>query len=141
VDAATARALASGLQVARLATVRVDGRPHAVPVTFALLGEAIVTAVDAKPKRSTRLRRLDNVRADARVAVLFDHYEDDWARLWWVRADGLARVVEGGAELERALAALAARYRQYRDVALTGPAIVIEVERWSGWTAAAAPGS
>ncbi len=112
-----------------------DGAPHIVPITFALDGDTIVTAVDAKPKRGTPLRRFENIAVNPRVSVLVDAYDEDWTRLWWARADGRASVVADGAELERALAALRARYPQYATVALTGPAIVIAVDRWSGWSA------
>ncbi len=116
------------------------GRPHIVPLTFALLdAETIVSAVDHKPKRTTALRRLANIAADPRVALLADHYAEDWSQLWWVRADGSARVVAPDAERElrsAALGALAARYPVYRDHPPAGPLVVITVERWSGWTAA-----
>ena len=121
--------------VARLATVRPDGAPHIVPVTFALEGATIVTAVDGKPKRGTPLRRFENVATNPRVSVLVDSYDSDWARLWWARADGRASIAADGAELERALSALRARYPQYESVALIGPALVITVDRWSGWSA------
>jgi PPOX class probable F420-dependent enzyme len=125
--------------VARLATVGPTGNPHLVPITFALLGETIlVTAVDHKPKRTTALRRLANIAANPQVSVLADHYEDDWDRLWWARADGRARVVSAGQELEvraTALAALAGRYRQYLRQPPDGDLIVVEVERFSGWAA------
>jgi PPOX class probable F420-dependent enzyme len=106
-----------------------------VPVTFAFDGDAIVTAVDGKPKRGTPLRRFRNVAANSRVSLLVDAYGADWTRLWWARADGRASVLADGAELERALAALRGRYPQYATVALTGPAMSIEVDRWSGWSA------
>jgi PPOX class probable F420-dependent enzyme len=79
--------------VARLATIGPAGRPHLVPVTFALDGDRIYTVVDAKPKTTTNLRRLRNIGADPRVALLADHYEDDWDALWWARADGLATIL------------------------------------------------
>jgi PPOX class probable F420-dependent enzyme len=135
VTPAEARAHFEATPVARLATVGADGAPHIVPVTFALDGETIVTAVDGKPKRGTPLRRFDNVAANPRVSVLVDAYDEDWARLWWARADGHASVLTAGAELEAALAALRARYPQYATVALTGPAMSIAVDRWSGWSA------
>lgn len=122
--------------VARLATVDAAGAPHVVPIAFAVDGDVIVTAVDAKPKRGGPLRRLENVADNPRVSVLVDHYHDDWRRLWWVRADGAARVVETGPELERAIRLLRDRYRQYRTVDVIGPAIVVDVERWTGWSAA-----
>jgi PPOX class probable F420-dependent enzyme len=135
VTPAEARARFEKAPVARLATVGADGAPHLVPVTFALDGDAIVTAVDGKPKRGTPLRRFENVSANPRVSLLVDAYDADWTRLWWARADGRASIVADGAELEGALAALRARYPQYATVALTGPAIVIAVDRWSGWSA------
>ena len=85
--------------VARLATVGQTGRPHLVPVTFALDGDLIFTVVDAKPKTTTDLRRLRNIGAEPRVAVLADHYEDDWDGLWWARADGLATILRDPADL------------------------------------------
>ncbi|MGH3318696.1 MAG: TIGR03668 family PPOX class F420-dependent oxidoreductase [Streptosporangiaceae bacterium] len=122
-------------RVARLATVDDGGRPHLVPVTFAASYDAIVTAVDAKPKRSRDLKRLRNIRANPRVALLVDHYTDDWRALWWVRADGHARVVADAAEWAEPLRLLADKYTQYRDGAPDGPVIEISVERWVGWTA------
>jgi len=131
-----ARALFASVPVARLATCDAAGRPHLVPIAFALDVDAIVTAVDHKPKRTTRLQRLKNIAADPRVSVLADRYEDDWSMLWWVRADGTARVLEphtrdhGGA-----VARLADRYEQYREQPPEGPAIEIAVRRWTGWRA------
>jgi len=136
VDAETARELFASVRVARLATVDPGGRPHLVPITFALDGDAIVTAVDHKPKSTTKLRRLENIAANPEVSVLADRYEDDWSRLWWVRADGTARIAQPGAdEHERAVARLADRYAQYAERRPEGPAIVISVSRWSGWRA------
>jgi PPOX class probable F420-dependent enzyme len=120
--------------VARLATVRPDGGPHVVPVVFVLIGDMIFTAVDAKPKRSNRLQRLANVRSEPRCSLLVDHYEDDWSKLWWVRADGEAAVVEPAAATE-GLAALVKRHAQYRQLAPTGPLLAVRVTRWSGWSA------
>lgn len=122
--------------VARLASVDAAGVPHLVPITFAVLGETIYSAVDRKPKRTRALRRLANIAANPRVAVLADHYEDDWERLWWVRADGSARVLDAAsAEAREALGALAARYERYRAQAPPGPVVAIDVERWTGWSA------
>lgn len=127
---AQARERFAAARIARLATVAADGSPHLVPVVFAVVGERIVTAVDHKPKTTTRLRRLANIAAEPRVSLLADEYDEDWARLWWARADGRARVVA-----EHDLAPLVARYPQYRDRVPGGPVIVIDVERWSGWAA------
>ena len=107
-----------------------------MPIAFAIEGDRIATAVDAKPKAGTELARLGHVRADPRVSLLVDEYADDWTHLWWVRADGAARVVEDGPELAWAFDLLRERYPQYAAVELIGPAIVVEVERWTGWSAA-----
>ena len=132
---AVARARFATQPVARLATVDAAGRPHLVPTTFVVDGDQIVTAVDEKPKRGGRLRRLENIAANPRVSLLVDHYHEDWRRLWWVRADGTARILDGGPELARAFHLLRERYAQYRQVGLVGPAIVVDVERWIGWWA------
>lgn len=120
-------------RVARLATTG-EGGPHLVPITFVLEGGQLYSAVDdVKPKSGKRLRRLVNIAADPRVAVLVDHYEDDWSGLWWIRLDGLARVIPAGGERESALRALAAKYPQYRDTPPTGPVIAVRPLRWSSW--------
>ena len=122
-------------RVARLATVARDGRPHIVPITFAPTEDALYFAVDQKPKRSSDLQRLRNIEANPAVSVLLDHYEDDWTQLWWVRVDGRARIVRDGAELETAFTLLSRRYPQYRSAPPVGPAVVIEIERMTGWSA------
>ncbi len=131
-----ARRLFSSARVARLATVDLCGRPHLVPITFAVNGDRIYSAVDHKPKRTTALRRLANVAANPSVAVLADHYEDDWRRLWWVRADGMGRtLVSSEAEARAAVALLLARYAPYVDSPPRGAVLAIDVQRWSGWSA------
>jgi PPOX class probable F420-dependent enzyme len=125
-------------RVARLATVGADGRPHLVPICFALDGQTLYSAVDGKPKRTTELARLAHIERDPRVTLLADHYEDaDWGALWWVRAEGEARVLRSGPEHERALALalLVERYPQYRERTPAGAVIAVAVERWSGWEA------
>jgi PPOX class probable F420-dependent enzyme len=122
--------------VARLATVDPGGRPHLVPITFALVGDTLYTAVDAKPKRFRTLRRIENARRRPDVTVLMDHYEDDWTRLWWVRLRGTARVLDGGEEAEQALAALTAKYEQYRQAPPGLPVLAVDVVEWRGWSAA-----
>jgi PPOX class probable F420-dependent enzyme len=129
-----ARARLSAARVARLATTGADGQPHLVPVTFAADGDLICVAVDHKPKTTVNLRRLRNIAENPRVAVLADHYAEDWTALWWVRADGRARVTSNPQTMERPLDLLAARYAQYRENRPDGPVIIIEVERWTGWT-------
>ncbi len=123
-------------RVARLATVRPDGTPHLVPVCFAVDGDEIVSAVDAKPKTTTRLARLDNIGAHPSVALIVDHYDDDdWSALWWVRVDGHADVLADGADSERALTLLVDKYAQYRERTPPGPVILMRAERWTGWSA------
>jgi PPOX class probable F420-dependent enzyme len=129
-----ARCRFAAARVARLATVDAHGHPHLVPIVFALAGHTIYSVVDAKPKRTTELRRLRNVRSNPHVSVLVDHYDDaDWSALWWVRADGTARVLElSEPEARDAVRLLAERYPQQRA---TGPVLATDVERWSGWSA------
>ena len=123
-------------RVARLATIARDGRPHLVPVVYAVIEEGIAIAIDEKPKRSTRLARLRNIEHDSRVTLLVDRYDDDWANLAWVRVDGSATVLERGDEYPEALDALRERYPQHREMALEAqPLILIEPERVVGWRA------
>jgi len=136
VDAAEARRLFGTARLAHLATADRDGRPHVVPVVFAVDGDTIYSAVDAKPKRTTALKRLANVRANPAVAMLVDHYDEDWSRLWWVRADGTGRVLTPeAAEGQRAITLLTARYSQYAGRAPAGPVLAVDVDRWTGWSA------
>jgi PPOX class probable F420-dependent enzyme len=128
---ATAEERLAQARVGHLATVTAAGHPHVVPVCFALHAGRIYTAVDAKPKSTTALKRLENVRATGRAGLLVDHYEEDWARLWWVRVDGVATVEAS----EDGLAALAVKYAQYRDQRPAGPLIAIAPERWRSWVA------
>lgn len=125
----------TGARVGRLATVGADGWPHAVPVCFVILGEAAYTAVDHKPKRHRRLRRLANIAADRRACLLVDEYGEDWSALWWVRLDGRARIVEDPGEAGNALDALVAKYRQYARSRPAGPVIALDVTGWTGWSA------
>jgi PPOX class probable F420-dependent enzyme len=131
-----ARARFSGARVARLATVSAAGIPHLVPVTFAVIGERIVFAIDDKPKSAIRLRRLDNIAARPAVCLLADVYDDDWSQLWWARADGTATVLATDVE---AIDALAARYPAYVERRPHGPVVSIEVRAWTGWAATGTP--
>ncbi|HET9781416.1 MAG TPA: TIGR03668 family PPOX class F420-dependent oxidoreductase [Candidatus Dormibacteraeota bacterium] len=139
-DATASRQRLAEARVGRLATVDTQGRPHVVPITFVLHDETIFFAVDHKPKRTTDLQRLRNIAANPAVSVLVDHYSDDWETLWWVRADGSARVLAAGADADQALDLLAARYPQYRATRPSGPVVAIAIERISGWSAGENPG-
>jgi PPOX class probable F420-dependent enzyme len=120
-------------RVARLATTDPDGRPHVVPIVFAVDGGTLYSAVDRKPKRSTTLRRTENARARPDVTVLVDHYEEDWGRLWWIRLRGRARVLDGGPERDHALALLRAKYPQYRAEPPDGPVLAVDVSETRAW--------
>jgi len=128
------RAEVAAAPVGRLATLNPSGAIDVVPITFAFVDDAtIVTAVDHKPKRTTRLQRLDNIRAHPEVTVLVDHYDDDWANLWWVRFRGDAAVEDTPGH--GLLAPLIAKYRQYAEVRPAGAAIVIAVNDVTSWSA------
>jgi PPOX class probable F420-dependent enzyme len=129
------RSRVAAARVARFATVDADKRPHLVPITFALDGETLYFAVDAKPKRTTNLKRLRNIAANPAVSVLIDHYEDEWESLWWVRLDGIARIVTAPGESERALDMLAQRYPQYMSTRPAGPVVAVTIESVTGWAA------
>jgi PPOX class probable F420-dependent enzyme len=134
-DATAMREHVVDARVASLATVDAGGKPHVVPVCFALEDDTIYFAVDAKPKRTTDLKRLRNIAANPAVVVLVDHYEEDWTKLWWVRVDGTARVLPEGVQAERAIDLLVDRYPQYRRARPGGPAVAISIKRMSGWSA------
>ena len=121
--------------VAMLATVGADGAPHLVPVVFAVHDDVVYTAVDAKRKSTQRLRRLANIEANPKVSMLVDHYDDDWAQLWWVRADGIAAIHYSGEEMAAGYALLRKKYFQYQRIALDGPVVTVDVQRWASWQA------
>ena len=130
-----ARARFLDARVARLATADAHAVPHIVPIVFAVDDNRIVTAIDGKRKRGGALRRLENISVNPRVSVLVDAYDGDWSQLWWARADGTASIHEDGAIRDQALRLLSDRYAQYGSVPLSGPALIIDVDRWSGWMA------
>lgn len=129
-DEVEARRRFAEARVARLATADEHGRPHIVPITFAVHRDVIVTAVDHKPKRSTNLKRLRNITANPRVSLLVDHYDDDWTHLWWTRADGIANIHDHDPD---AMTWLSAKYDQYTDAPPTGPVVRVDVQSWSSW--------
>lgn len=123
-----------------LGTVDADGAPHLVPVTFAVDGERVYFAVDAKPKRSPRLKRLENIRLHSAVCLLADHYDADWRRLWWVRADGTARILAQDEERAAPIRLLTEKYSQYAEQVPQGPVVEIDIARWTGWAYSAQAG-
>src|ERR1700730_17795388 len=129
------RHLLAEARVGRLATVDASGKPHVVPVCFVLEGETVYWAVDHKPKASRRLRRLANLETNPVAQLVVDHYAEDWAELWWVRVSAIGEVLPPGAETERALDLLAAKYVQYRESRPAGPVVSLKVRRWAAWAA------
>ncbi len=131
------RRLASA-RVGYLATVRGDGRPHVVPIVFAVGDDRTVYSIaDPKPKRGLDLLRHRNIVANPAVSVLVDAYDEAWEQLWWVRADGSASVVEGGQARDTTIRLLKAKYPQYESWTTPfGAATVITVERLTSWTLA-----
>lgn len=130
-----ARRRVAAARVGRLASVDISGRPHVVPVCFATTADQVVSVVDQKPKRTSQLRRLANVRAHPAVQLVVDHYAEDWSLLWWVRVSGEARVVEHGGQRETAVDLLASKYPQYREQRPMGPVLLIEVTQITSWQA------
>jgi PPOX class probable F420-dependent enzyme len=135
VHEAIVRERVQAAEVARLATIDPDGRPHLVPIVFVLEGDTVYSAVDAKPKRSRTLRRVENARERRDVTLLVDHYEADWSRLWWVRLRARARVLDEGDEAEHALNLLTEKYEQYRRARPGLPVLALDVVEWRGWEA------
>jgi PPOX class probable F420-dependent enzyme len=130
-----ARERFAAARVAMLATVDPRGSPHLVPVTFVLDGDTVCTAVDGKRKQSTWLRRHENIRSHPAVGLLVQHWDEDWSRLWWVRADGPARVTDDPSTVERVVDLLRRKYEQYQTVGAGGPVIEVTVHAWRGWSA------
>ncbi len=128
-----------GQRVGRLATVDDHGRPHAVPICFALLDGVLYTPIDEKPKRDTGrpLRRVRNILAHPDVCLVVDVYDEDWTRLAWLQVRGVATLVEDDGERTRAIAALRGKYAQYRTMDLeTRVLIRVTAGEVVGWEAA-----
>ena len=133
VDRATARRRLADARVGRLTTVTADQRPHIVPCCFVLHRQTVLSAVDAKPKSTLFLRRLQNLLNNRNASLLVDHYSEDWTTLWWVHVDGTGRVIHEGDAYERALTLLAGKYEVYQSDRPPGPVIALDIERWSTW--------
>ena len=134
-DEIVARQLLAAARVARLVTVTSQGHPHVVPCCFAVDGDLLYSAVDGKPKSTPMLRRLANLSANPRAALLVDHYEENWDQLWWIRLDGIGRIAQSGPEQHHALDLLAAKYEQYRRERPAGEVIALDIDRWTWWSA------
>jgi PPOX class probable F420-dependent enzyme len=119
--------------VGHLATVTATQQAHLVPCCFVLDADTLYSAIDAKPKSTFALRRVENITANGAASLMVDHYEEDWTQLWWVRIDGTGRIVDETPERERAIDLLASKYRQYDEVPPTGPVLAIDIESWRSW--------
>ncbi len=121
-------------RVARLATADAAGRPHVVPVCYALADDSLYFTIDEKPKRGISLRRLANIRQNPHVALVVDHYDEDWSRLGWVMVEGRADVLETGDEHDRAQSRLRDRYHQLQGMRIEHlPVVAIRIQRAIGW--------
>jgi len=132
------RQFVAGARVAHLATADAAGAPHVVPLCYWFDGERIYFAIDEKPKRNTgkALKRMRNIAENPRVAVVIDHYEEDWAQLGYVLIRGHARVVDDPEEYILALRHLREKYLQYRGMVLTpekNPIVKIDPDRVHAW--------
>ena len=131
------------LAVARhgyLSTASAEGEPHLQPVVFQVVGESVYIAIDEKPKTTLRLRRLTNIESNPSFALLVDHYDDDWERLWWILLRGPAEVLwpsEWDAEeAEDVIAALRNKYPQYASMGLEErPLLKLTPDRVTRWSA------
>ncbi len=132
-DRAEALGRIARANVGYFASVGLNGEPHIVPVTFALIESSLVHMVDFKPKTTMVLKRISNVERNPNATILVDHYEDEWERLWWVRIDGAVTVERSGPAWLAATDALAAKYPQYRSQRPTGAAIYLSIDRVTSW--------
>lgn len=132
--AGEARARFAAARAARMATITAAGRPRLFVIVFAVRGDLVVHAIDHKPKRTSRLRRLADIEANPAVSLLVDRYSDTWEDLWWVRADGVARVLEEERDRAEPVRLLAEKYPQYRERPPEGPVVAVDVTRWTGWS-------
>jgi PPOX class probable F420-dependent enzyme len=123
-------------RVGRLATADAAGRPHVVPICYALSGDTVYFTIDEKPKKkpAAGLKRLANLRGNPFAALVVDRYDEDWSRLGWVMLQGRAEVLESGPEHDRAQAALRARYAQLAAMRIEGlPVVAVRVDHVASW--------
>jgi len=119
-------------RIGHLATADASGTPSVVPVCFALADNTLYTALDEKPKRTRRLRRIRNLGENSRVAFTADRYDEDWSKLGWVMIRGRGEILDSGGEFARGCELLRRRYPQYAAMTLS-PVIAIRVLQASSW--------
>lgn len=131
-----ARRLLEDAAVGHLGLIDEAGGPRVLPVSFAVCGEQLVTAIDHKPKRraGAELARVRWLRRRPVAALTVDHYSDDWTQLAWVQALGQVAVLDAS-DAEDALAALLARHEQYRTRPPAGPVLALAPQRMLWWRA------
>ena len=150
-SAPTLEDVRAALEAARhgyLSTASAEAEPHLQPVVFQIVGEAVFIAIDEKPKTTVRLRRLTNIEANPKFALLVDHYEEDWGALWWILLRGPAQVLwpqspsgspaesQGAGEAANAVASLREKYPQYQAMTLEErPLLKLMPERVTRWSA------
>lgn len=125
-------------RVAHLATCDANGRPHVVPICFVFDGKKFYSPIDEKPKRiaATKLKRLRNIAENPHVALVIDHYDEDWRKLAYALVSGEAKILQRGKTHQSAVKLLRRKYRQYRSMLIEArPMISIMPERvvvWAG---------
>ena len=123
-------------RVGHLATASRDGRPHVIPMCFAWVPPVLYSAIDAKPKRTTHLRRVRNIIETGRAAFVVDRWSEDWRQLAYILIEGPAEILEDGQERDDALILLTAKYPQYDDLPLVDNLVVkVTAERTVEWHA------
>ena len=125
-------------RVAHLATADKNGCPHVVPICFVFDGNYFYSPIDEKPKRTApeKLKRVKNIRENAQVALVIDHYEEDWRKLAYMLVSGNARVLLSGASHRKAVTLLRRKYSQYRKMRIDRlPIILIRPTRITSWGA------
>jgi len=130
------RRFLDGQRVARLATADAGAHPHVIPICFVVTGNTVYFSIDEKPKKQTGapLKRIANMQENPFVALVADHYDDDWSRLGWVMVQGRAEVLAWGEEHARVQATLRARYRQLEAMGIEGlPVVAIRIEHAASW--------
>lgn len=122
-------------RVARFATADEQGRPHVVPICYALVDDIVCFTIDEKPKRkSTELKRLANIRSNPNVALVVDRYDEDWSKLGWLMIQGEADILSEGHRHRRAQQRLRERYPQLRSMRIEDlPVVAITVTKVLVW--------
>jgi PPOX class probable F420-dependent enzyme len=123
-------------RIGHLASADRQGRPHVVPVCFAVADDTLYITIDQKPKRGTALKRVRNLMENPSAAFVTDRYDEDWSRLGWVMLRGAAELLDAGREHDEAQALLRARYPQLKAMRIDDlPVIAIRIAQVTSWGA------